>query len=724
MQSANLSNAVFKKIILKIGNKSVVLQDRRSDEKLEKIRNEFKDHNYFCIEDYMVFLNSLENNENSLGNSENDSQTLKNKEQRSCSEILREHEKDIRLKDVVKNGGTLEVIDPRKFTCSKFIDHFKLNRGLEIGRHDYLDFVQKEKEHAIEYQCKFGPNCKGVNTYTRDGITRDQIQSVYNTSENNNASLNAGVNFKNQYVSAKAEGSYSSTDQRQTNSEVSSSSEIFFYIRAEVTIHEANVSNDLLKIVKEIVKFDEMMDELKERIEKKSLKVLRTILKKYGKFDSECSKDYNAVSELIDKYTNKEFLSDEEKDSLSAEFDEIEDIKARFEKIYERFGKFYGKKFYLGGKLTKRSVNNLLKDNIHNSHNLSGGLDIKAINNGVGVKAQHSHSTDKNNLYVTKQEEFDAIGGDSVNVKDDNKASWIDSLKRENWKKWKVIFYEAEPIFNLLYKNDINLNYKVIRKILGKRILASDIETNVQLNTLHLLNFKNKKFNNLEKYQIFASVIDQERKNNIFSVRVVRNKKKETCLLVHQINGEKNTFKVNVGWIIIGYPQDFHNFKGPEFKYSMRKPIENINSPVPIDSYDNSYSLLVTCEQHLLSDNEDKNLENAISFYLPISDNPPKAHTIAFDPKSREVIEQIEGSGSKLFIHYSVIADGSVNRMWTRQPFKLLNWINSILFNRCKHYALFEEKQQDNDQKFICIYNEKGFVNYSSAYNRPTGICI
>ncbi|CAG8726989.1 13180_t:CDS:2, partial [Racocetra fulgida] len=169
-------------------------------------------------------------------------------------------------------------------------------------------------------------------------------------------------------------------------------------------------------------------------------------------------------------------------------------------------------------------------------------------------------------LLNISQKTLTIIGGnEALYVQDDKEAekNWRNSVNDS--KHWQIISYNIRPIFDLL---DDEIKNKVLeafgKQILKARITIRKTELQPSSSCPIVIDDLNKEINDVtsspHQCQIFASIINQD--NRVYSLRVEYLDENTPVFVIHYIGGrtnsrKKNPYKIEIGWIIIGYPENF-----------------------------------------------------------------------------------------------------------------------------------------------------------------------
>ncbi|CAG8473028.1 3834_t:CDS:2, partial [Scutellospora calospora] len=233
-----------------------------------------------------------------------------------------------------------------------------------------------------------------------------------------------------------------------------------------------------------------------------------------------------------------------------------------------------------------------------------GSAIVGSVNFGFNRRQGTNESSEKSTADTYTR----VYGGDKNKFSRDNIDSWRDSLN--DYTKWCAIeYYDLIPIFDIL---DPELRKEVIKQIIGPKILHSAKDP-VEFSMLppknspfiHILKIPPDFNNNLMECKLFASVMSLENQDDVFSIRVIYTSDSTASLVLHRIGESKKVkkFKLQLGWIIIGYPK---SFKHKNFNFcvtnSCEKCIQNYENI--IDIYENfnevqNCSLLATCAQRI-----------------------------------------------------------------------------------------------------------------------------
>ncbi|CAG8486031.1 665_t:CDS:2 [Cetraspora pellucida] len=246
--------------------------------------------------------------------------------------------------------------------------------------------------------------------------------------------------------------------------------------------------------------------------------------------------------------------------ALDAKYSRKEKINKLIE-ISKKYGHFYANEVVFGGAIIK-NIKNINEQKHGRNSNISFGIKNNQTHFGLGYNSENTVSK----LLNISQKTLTIIGGNvAFYVQDDQEAIklWRNSVNDP--KQWRIISYNIRPIFDLL---DDERKNKVLEAF-GKQILKARITTrNIELQQLStcpiVLEGLDKEIKDVTsnplQCQIFASIINQD--NRVYSLRVEYLDKNTPAFVIHYIGGRKNSKKkqqceIQVGWIIIGYPEKF-----------------------------------------------------------------------------------------------------------------------------------------------------------------------
>ncbi|CAG8792273.1 16869_t:CDS:2, partial [Gigaspora rosea] len=169
---------------------------------------------------------------------------------------------------------------------------------------------------------------------------------------------------------------------------------------------------------------------------------------------------------------------------------------------------------------------------------------LKLDGNLAEINSDYKKTKNKDISYseVKTSIEIRDFGGDKSKFKSEKIDPWQDSLN-DDYKYWCIIEYDnIIPIFNIL---DDNLRQEVINITMGLRILHSGIEpikaTIIQPS--RPFEHKLKHLPNLKGRQIFASIMGDKEKKDVFSICVVYLSDSSASIILHRINDNKTEKK-------------------------------------------------------------------------------------------------------------------------------------------------------------------------------------
>ncbi|CAG8507351.1 12990_t:CDS:2, partial [Racocetra fulgida] len=149
------------------------------------------------------------------------------------------------------------------------------------------------------------------------------------------------------------------------------------------------------------------------------------------------------------------------KEELENEIDKILALQA----FYEKYGKFYIKKLFLGGKLTSNETHDNSGHNESRSNQASVGVGGGAYGVTANASVENKIDFKVSHNQIIEAKKFNRVGGTDMEIHNENDLKeWETSLSDE--KNWEVVEHEVEPVFNLLSKEK---RRRIIEKILGKK---------------------------------------------------------------------------------------------------------------------------------------------------------------------------------------------------------------------------------------------------------------
>ncbi|CAG8605624.1 23877_t:CDS:2 [Cetraspora pellucida] len=248
--------------------------------------------------------------------------------------------------------------------------------------------------------------------------------------------------------------------------------------------------------------------------------------------------------------------------ALDAKYSRKEKIK-KLTEISKKYGHFYASEVVFGGAIIKNIKN--INEQKHSTKERNSNISCGFKNNQTHFELGYNSENTVSKLLNISQKTLTIIGGNVASyVQDDIEAikQWRESVNDP--KQWRIISYNIRPIFDLLDDEK-----KEVSKAFGKQILKARITTRntelQQLSTCPIViegldkEIKDVTSNPLQ-CQIFASIINQD--NRVYSLRIEYLDKNTPTFVIHYIGGRKNSRKkhqceIQVGWIIIGYPEKF-----------------------------------------------------------------------------------------------------------------------------------------------------------------------
>lgn len=273
---------------------------------------------------------------------------------------------------------------------------------------------------------------------------------------------------------------------------------------------------------------------------------------------------------------------------------ESSDSFSELKKITEKFGEYVILEMKLGGKAIDIKRSSTIAQQKTNVKSSSGGVKLNTDNIiGGEFSGSFVHGVNGSSSLQKALTHSKIFGGNKHKYKKDDLNEWKDSLS--NSSKWEIISYDKiEPIFSILGEE---LRQKVIKIVIGRKILriGKDSIKNLKLFPnrpyKHELKIPPPLQSNLQDCQIFASIMNKEK--DVFSIQVVHSDCSASILL-HRISDDENKpkyYNLRIGWIIIGYPNDFTNVMD-EFKVDTSN---TVFSDTSIQFQTQEHCLLANC---------------------------------------------------------------------------------------------------------------------------------
>ncbi|CAG8774179.1 12249_t:CDS:2, partial [Racocetra persica] len=261
--------------------------------------------------------------------------------------------------------------------------------------------------------------------------------------------------------------------------------------------------------------------------------------------------------------------------------------KNELKKMSDNFGHYIASKVQIGGRINKI---------VHN--NASSTLQQTSTDRYVGMEVG--------------SDDIVSIGGNYS-----NKNGYNESLSTSNIKKkvtfvecinWEIIKYvDLISIFDIL---NLELRQKVL-EAMGHKVLYSSIDSvdNIVMSSSkfsyeHKLSIPSELNLNLKECQIFASVMNKENMENVFSTRIiVYTSNNSASVVLHWINKslmwyKTKFFNLQIGWVVVGQPKDFKFNENCDIIDSGKYAPTN-NHQISIYDQFKDHSILVACTQQL-----------------------------------------------------------------------------------------------------------------------------
>ncbi|CAG8598631.1 9404_t:CDS:2 [Dentiscutata erythropus] len=328
--------------------------------------------------------------------------------------------------------------------------------------------------------------------------------------------------------------------------------------------------------------------------------------------------------------------------------------------LTKKFGEYYATKLYFGGRLTKTIRITKLEFSRQKSGTASfkTTIDSDVANMELNISHQNKHGENNKN-----RKEYDKI----VSYGEDN---------------WKVVDYDVEPIFNIL--KHTNIYKKVVKKILGKRILYKNINT--------------IPFSPNEQYIHYNLNVCKDLEPILHN-----------CQIFPSITRGKSPCTLKIFWMVIGYPIDFTYGSEIEFKYSGHEVVDKINSnnyskPIKIqiseDFKKQNFCILVTCDEFFTQENKET-LKTVMGVKLFMNNNNLVSRAFIFNPGAQTLNNM---NCSTLKISYSIAEiDRSFSALEKKSSISIFNKQQAL-------YKIPKRLYKHIEQMFITVYDQEEFV--------------
>ncbi|CAG8561225.1 5570_t:CDS:2 [Acaulospora morrowiae] len=239
-------------------------------------------------------------------------------------------------------------------------------------------------------------------------------------------------------------------------------------------------------------------------------------------------------------------------------------------KVSTKYGHFYSTQLILGGVISRKNVYTESSKKSSESKNINGnvgiGLPLVNAKASLNIDRRNEHATNYSNSDTN--ESIRVIGGIENMYHNEGLVPWKKSLDKAM--NWKIIEYREIYILFELLKGD--LKEKVL-EVFGPQILQAKFEPIKFTPSVHSKPFVYdlsphlKEIKNMDKCQIFASIMSKDEKN-VFSSHIdYENKDFMTpVIVIHHLQKcttnviklrKKKEFDLKLGWIIVGPTASF-----------------------------------------------------------------------------------------------------------------------------------------------------------------------
>ncbi|CAG8466301.1 11862_t:CDS:2 [Scutellospora calospora] len=413
-------------------------------------------------------------------------------------------------------------------------------------------------------------------------------------------------------------------------------------------------------------------------------------------------------------------------------------------RICEKFGEYIASKVKIGGRMNKIVYHNASSTTRQISTKRHAGINFKSELIG-SVKGSHNNeNSQKESLSTSNIRTHRRVYGGNTNIFDeDNITLWQDSLN--DYTTWQVIEYiDLIPIFDVLTPT---LRQKVL-ETMGQKLLYSKIDSvdgivmsSSKFSYEHQLKIPLNLKINLKESKIFASVMNKDKRAEVFSTRiVVYTLNNSASVVLHWIHKtsrrhKDKVFNLQIAWVIVGQTIDF---KYDNCNFHIINSIEefapnstNNNHQISIcDEFEKSHSILATCTQ--LAPQQDIIHPKASTLVTGVHfccvESQLKACFFMYDLVTEALHRtNFEGKLNNLFIHCSIISIAQKNYLKLNRERNFMNFINNnstILYNASPLWTCSEPT-------FVSLFHETcpgciaGFVNLAPNYlifNSPSNI--
>ncbi|CAG8460628.1 11415_t:CDS:2 [Acaulospora morrowiae] len=237
-------------------------------------------------------------------------------------------------------------------------------------------------------------------------------------------------------------------------------------------------------------------------------------------------------------------------------------------KVSTKYGHFYSTQLILGGVISRKNVYTESSKKNSESSNINGNVSIglSLANTSLSIDRRNEHATNSSNSDTN--ESTRVIGGIESMYHSEGLIPWKKSLDKAM--NWKIIEYREIYLLFELLKGD--LKEKVL-EVFGPQILQAKFEPIKFTPSAHSkpyvydLSPHLKEIKNMDKCQIFASIMSKDEKNVFSSYIDYENKDFMTpVIVIHHLHKctasiiklrKKKEFDLKLGWIIVGPTASF-----------------------------------------------------------------------------------------------------------------------------------------------------------------------
>ncbi|CAG8595723.1 11007_t:CDS:1 [Racocetra fulgida] len=338
--------------------------------------------------------------------------------------------------------------------------------------------------------------------------------------------------------------------------------------------------------------------------------------------------------------------------------------KNELKKMSDNFGNYIASKVQIGGRINKIVHNNASSTLQQTSTDRSIGMEVcsdNIVSIGGNYSNKNGYNESSSTSNIKKKAYIRVYGGDKNKFKKDGMSSWQDSLSE--CINWEIIKYvDLISIFDVL---NLELRQKVL-EAMGHKVLYSSIDSvdNIVMSSSkfsyeHELSIPSELNLSLKECQIFASVMNKEKMENVFSTRIiVYTSNNSASVVLHWINKSSmwhrtKFFNLQIGWVVVGQPRDFKFNENCDIIDSGKYALTN--NQISIYDQFKDHSILVACTQQLPQqiDFHPKNstLVTGVHFSC-LNDSQLSACFFIYDLKKKKLHkENLGGELTDLFVH-------------------------------------------------------------------------